>query len=70
MTNADGTHVRQDSSGPVYGLRTSGSIGPNNTVLDTYRLPASGHADSLYLVLYRPVEGGFEHLAELMLSLK
>ena len=70
VTKADGTQVRLDSSGPVYGLRNFSSIGPDRTVLDAYRLPAAGHADSLHLILYRQVEGGFEHLAELWLPLK
>ena len=70
VSNADGTQVRLDSSGPVYGLRTFSSIDPNRTVLDSYRLPTAGHADSLHLILYRKVEGGFEHLAELWLPLK
>lgn len=70
VTTVGGAPVRQDSPGPVYGLRPFSLIGSNQTVLDSYRLPAAANADSLFIIIYRQVEGGFDNLAELMVPLK
>lgn len=70
VTTEAGAPARRDGPGPVDGLRPFSAIGPGSTVVDAYRLPAAAGADSLHLTLYRQVEGGFEHLAELTIPLR
>lgn len=71
VTTQDGNEVREDSPAPVDGLRPFSSIAPGQTVLDSYRLAAAANADSLFVILYRSVEGGgFQHLAELTLPIQ
>ena len=65
-----GKMILQDRSGPVHGLRPFSTILPGQTVVDSYRLPASRSADALHVIVYRQVDSGFENLAELKLLLK
>lgn len=64
---AGGAAIQQDSPGPVHGLRPFPSLPPGQIVPDSYRLDGAGAADGLLLIVYRPVAGGFENLAELHL---
>ncbi|RME65215.1 MAG: hypothetical protein D6790_02185, partial [Caldilineae bacterium] len=68
LTAASGQPVQQDSPGPVHGLRGFTGLSPGSSIADGYRLPGGVDADGLWIILYRPVEGGFENLAEVRLE--
>lgn len=69
LTDDNGLPIQQDSPGPVHGLLTFAELPPQRPVADSYRLPSVAGMDGVLVILYRPVAGGFENLAEMVLPL-
>ncbi len=65
----EGRPAQQDSPGPVRGLRPFSELPPGTRVADGYRLPGGLAADELWILLYRPVDGGFQDLGEIRVRL-
>lgn len=68
VRSGDGA-AQQDATGPVFGLRPFSSFAPGETVVDAYELGAVEAVETLWLILYRATDGGFENLAEEQLAL-
>ncbi len=70
LTTPEGRPAQQDSPGPVRGLRPFAHLPPDTRVADGYRLPGGLAADELWILLYRPMDGGFQNLGEIRVRLE
>ncbi len=55
--------LQQDAPGPARGMMVATSAPAQ--VADAYRFPGAETADGITVIVYRPVDGGFENVAEM-----
>ena len=58
-----GAILQQDAPAPARGMMVATSAPAQ--VADAYRFPGAQDADGLMIIVYRPVDGGFENVAEI-----